>query len=107
MGERPKVCFDRILPRDLMRFQATVRGREGRVRAISPIGKTWMNGSTLRVRFMSGSASRRTGGDAVGPPPHAEPVMTTHEGVAPHGPCAIPASQSARSEGVPQGQPGS
>jgi hypothetical protein len=59
MSERPKVCIDRILPRDMMRFQATRRGPEGRVRAISPIGKTWMNGSTLRVRWMGGSSSQR------------------------------------------------
>jgi len=51
------VCFDRILPRDMMRFQRTRRGLQGRVRAISPIGKAWMNGSTLRVRFMSGTSA--------------------------------------------------
>ncbi|HEX9296482.1 MAG TPA: M12 family metallopeptidase [Polyangiaceae bacterium] len=54
MAERVKVCVDRVLPRELMRPQATLR-RGGRVRAISPIGKTWMNGSSLRVRFMGGS----------------------------------------------------
>lgn len=59
MKERAKVCIDRILPRELMRFQPTVRGREGRVRAISPIGKTWMNGSTLRVRFMGGTPAEQ------------------------------------------------
>ena len=32
-----------------MRLQRTTRGPQGRTRAISPIGKTWMNGSTLRV----------------------------------------------------------
>ena len=53
-----KICFDRILPRELMRLQPTVR-RAGRVRAISPIGKTWMNGSTLRVRFMGGTAAQQ------------------------------------------------
>jgi hypothetical protein len=58
MSERPKVCFDRILPRDLMRFQPT-RRHGGRVSAISPIGKTWMNGSTLRVRFMGGTAASK------------------------------------------------
>ena len=36
-----------------MRVQRTER-RLGRVRAISPRGKTWMNGSTLRVRFLDG-----------------------------------------------------
>ena len=59
MTSRPKVCVDRLLPRDLMRFQQTTR-RGGRVRAISPIGKTWMNGSTLQVRFMGGTAAQRT-----------------------------------------------
>jgi hypothetical protein len=59
MTNRPKVCFDRLLPRDLMRFQQTAR-RGGRVRAISPIGKTWMNGSTLQVRFMGGTGAQRT-----------------------------------------------
>ena len=59
MAARPKVCIDRILPRDLMRFRPTTRGPQGRVRAISPIGKTWMNGSTLRVRFMSGTPAQQ------------------------------------------------
>jgi len=59
MAERPKVCIDRILPRDLMRLQPTTRGREGRTRAISPIGKTWMNGSTLHVRFIGGTAAEQ------------------------------------------------
>jgi hypothetical protein len=59
MTSRPKVCFDRLLPRDLMRFQQTAK-RGGRVRAISPIGKAWMNGSTLQVRFMGGTAAQRT-----------------------------------------------
>ncbi len=58
MASRPKVCFDRILPRDLMRFQPTSRSA-GRVRAISPIGKTWMNGSTLQVRFVGGTAAQK------------------------------------------------
>jgi hypothetical protein len=59
MAARPKVCFDRVLPRELMRFQPTTRRRGGPVRAISPIGKTWMNGSTLRVRFMAGTPAEK------------------------------------------------
>jgi hypothetical protein len=59
MASRPKVCTDRVLPRDRMRFQPTRRGREGRVRAIAPIGKSWMNGSTLRVRFMGGTPAEQ------------------------------------------------
>ncbi len=55
----PKCCFDRILPRDLLRPQAMVPGVPGRSRAISPRGKTWMTGSTLRVRFMGGSPQQQ------------------------------------------------
>ncbi len=50
MADRPKVCIDRVLPTEFMRPQRTMRTRGGE-RAIAPIGKTWMNGSTLRVRF--------------------------------------------------------
>jgi hypothetical protein len=58
MADRAKVCIDRTLPTELMRPQRTMR-RAGRVRAISPIGKTWMNGSTLRVRFLGGTANEQ------------------------------------------------
>lgn len=58
MEQGPKICIDRILPHELLRPQQTERVK-GRMRAISPIGKTWMNGSTLSVRFMGGSASQR------------------------------------------------
>lgn len=54
----PKICFDRILPHDLYRFQQTER-RGGAVRALMPIGKLWMNGSTLRVRFVGGSTNQK------------------------------------------------
>ena len=56
---RPKVCIDRILPRDMMRLQPT-RRMGGSTRAIAPIGKTWMNGSTLHVRFLGGTAAQRS-----------------------------------------------
>ncbi len=59
MDKRAKVCIDRILPRDLRRFQQIESAREGRTRAIAPIGKSWVNGSTLRVRFMSGTAAEQ------------------------------------------------
>ena len=55
----PKCCFDHILPRDLLRPFSTAAGPGGRTRAIAPRGKTWMNGSTLRVRFMGGSAAEQ------------------------------------------------
>ena len=58
MTARAKICIDRILPRDLMRLQPTTRAG-GRTRAVSPIGKTWMNGSTLQIRFMGGTAAQQ------------------------------------------------
>jgi len=51
----PHVCFDRILPKDLMRPHRRTRGPDGADRAISPIGKAWMNGTTLKVRFLEGT----------------------------------------------------
>jgi hypothetical protein len=60
MENRHKVCIDRILPRDLMRLQPTKRMRNGGMRAVAPIGKTWMNGSTLRVRFVGGTPTEQT-----------------------------------------------
>lgn len=59
MEEKPKVCIDRILPRDLKRFQPVIRKREGFVRAVAPIGKAWMNGSTLQVKFMGGKPAEQ------------------------------------------------
>lgn len=59
MTRPPKVCFDRVLPRDMMRLQPTMPDRQGQARGISPIGKTWMNGSTLHVRFMGGTAQEQ------------------------------------------------
>jgi Astacin (Peptidase family M12A) len=53
------ICFDRILPRELLRPRPTTPMRGGRTRAISPIGKTWMNGSTLAVRFIGGTIAQR------------------------------------------------
>ena len=59
MTKRPHICFDRVLPRDVMRLQSTAGGRPGVLKALSPIGKTWMNGSTLHVRFIDGNAQQQ------------------------------------------------
>lgn len=54
MPQHPKLCIDRVLPHDLTRPQRTVQvGR--RVRAIIEFRKLWINGVTLRVRFMGGT----------------------------------------------------
>ena len=58
MEKIEKFCTDRLLPNDQMRFQSTVR-RGGSTRAIMPIGKLWMNGSTLRVRFLAGTPAQQ------------------------------------------------
>ena len=55
MSTRAKICIDRVLPTQLMRFQRTAR-MGGRVRAIAVKEKPWVNGSTLHVRFMGGNA---------------------------------------------------
>jgi hypothetical protein len=57
--DRPKVRIDRILKRDLHRVHRSVRGLDGRMRAIAPIDKTWMNGVTLNVTFIGGTASEK------------------------------------------------
>lgn len=56
-----RCCFDRVLPRELMRLQPTVPppGNLGRARGVAVRGKSWANGSTLRVRFLGGSAAER------------------------------------------------
>jgi len=58
MPAAPKVCIDRVLPREQMLLQPTRRAG-GRKRGISPIGKTWVNGSTLQVKFIGGTASQK------------------------------------------------
>jgi len=54
-----KMCFDRVLPRDVMRPLLTTTTPNGQTRAISPRGKAWLNGSTLRARFLGGSAAEQ------------------------------------------------
>ncbi len=54
--ERPKFCTDRILPRNIMAAQRVMRMSDGKTSAIAIKNKPWMNGSTLHVRFMDGTA---------------------------------------------------
>ncbi|WP_213451439.1 M12 family metallopeptidase [Rhizomonospora bruguierae] len=55
---RPPVCIDRLLPRDLRRFAlADTTGQV--VRAIIVFRKMWVNGATLRVRFLDGTEDQR------------------------------------------------
>ena len=54
--ERPKFCTDRVLPTKIMEAQRVMRMPDGRLEAIAIKNKPWMNGSTLHVRFMDGTA---------------------------------------------------
>jgi hypothetical protein len=58
MSDNPKICFDRILPRDLHRPLSTI-SVGGRARAVLPIRKMWINGSVLRVRFLGGTPDQQ------------------------------------------------
>jgi Astacin (Peptidase family M12A)/Bacterial pre-peptidase C-terminal domain len=58
MRSARKMCFDRILPGDLNRPNRVMM-INGRTRAIAPVGKQWINGSTLRIRFMQGTEAQK------------------------------------------------
>jgi hypothetical protein len=63
MSKMHRICYDRLLPRELYRAPDVARQRRPdgvyQLRAIMPRGKTWAVGSKLHVRFMSGSAEQR------------------------------------------------
>jgi hypothetical protein len=61
MAVTDKVCFDRILP---LEMQRPLAGRMmtlgiGKTRAAFQIAKLWPNGSTIRIRFIGGSAAQQ------------------------------------------------
>ena len=53
-----KMCFDRILPGELFKPRQLVR-IGGRTRALSPRGKQWVNGSTIKIRFLGGTGAQQ------------------------------------------------
>ncbi len=55
MTTEDKICFDRLLPSDTFRPQRSIDFGEGRARAVFLFRKMWINGSTLRVRFIGGT----------------------------------------------------
>lgn len=59
MSDNPKVCFDRVLPRDLYRPLSTISVGGHNLRAVFEFRKMWINGSKLRVRFMGGNADQQ------------------------------------------------
>lgn len=57
---RLKVCHDRVLPQDTFRQQPLMRPRNRDIfRAVLEFRKMWINGSTLRVRFMGGTSAQK------------------------------------------------
>lgn len=60
MARRPRVCVDRVLPEELHRPQRLIRPRgRGPSRAVLEFRKLWVNGSTLHVRFLGGTAAEK------------------------------------------------
>ena len=53
-----RVCHERVLPIEILRPQPTTK-RRGTSRAVFEFRKMWVNGSTLRVRFMGGTRAQR------------------------------------------------
>lgn len=49
-----KICFDRLLPQNRLKPLYTF----GPSRLVAPLGKQWVNGSTLQVRFIGGNATQ-------------------------------------------------
>src|SRR5262245_25557534 len=54
-----KMCFDRLLPSEVVQSYEVSRMPGGRLRAISPLRKQWVNGSTIRIRFLGGTAQQQ------------------------------------------------
>lgn len=63
MNDTLKICYDRILPQDLnrpMRTLSIARADGAPDRAVIPdVRKLWINGSTLRVRFLEGNPQQQ------------------------------------------------
>jgi len=62
MTQARHICFDRILPHELNRprhVMSIAGPGETRLRAIIMFRKLWINGSTLRIRFMGGTPAQQ------------------------------------------------
>lgn len=53
MARALRICFDKLLPQQVNRPQATRRMTDGNVRALSPKGKQWVSGSKITIRFLA------------------------------------------------------
>ena len=58
MTSTRKMCYDKILPRDLFRPNRTETLPNGRSRAIAIADKRWINGIDIHIRFLEGIADQ-------------------------------------------------
>jgi len=58
MTKAPKMCFDKVLPWELNKPHRMRVNGAGKKSALAPVGKRWVNGSTLRIRFIGGSKAQ-------------------------------------------------
>ena len=62
MADERRICFDRLLPQELNWPRQVVRSSGpdgGRLRAVILFKKLWINGSTLRIRFIDGTPAQQ------------------------------------------------
>ena len=59
MRKRLRVCHERVLPVDVLRHLPSLPVPGGNSRAVLEYKKLWVNGSTLRVRFIGGTTAQR------------------------------------------------
>ena len=63
MKQVKKMCFDKILPRDLRRIRSRLRTKKSgfglrRPSSIAIADKRWLNGSTIKICFLEGTAEQ-------------------------------------------------
>ena len=56
---RPKVCIDRVLPRNLWRRQERLLDGPSSFRAITPLNTQWPNGARISIAFIGGTSAQR------------------------------------------------
>jgi hypothetical protein len=60
MTAAKKLCYDRLLPRDLARPRASLSQGPGRpLRAVVPRNKQWQNGENLKIAFKGGTTEQQ------------------------------------------------
>ncbi len=67
MTSARKMCFDKVLPRDLFRPNRTETLPNGRSRAIAIADKRWINGIDIHIRFLEGTQDQINMVKAVAP----------------------------------------